>query len=199
MLLVRITAAMDVDALRRATEKHLQDYAKLPEDSARRLVAAVAEAAQAELLGMISGGEPYPTSMSDLRALRLRYICQAAGRLLTTREVSVLFRTTDSGAQSLLTRMEVLYPAAVASYLDNLVAESGHWKLSGNADDPRYLIDFEDLGAWQHAIALLQDAGCTDLRRVRTSLTLEPPRNFPPPDGDDTRMLLGLPDKAERP
>ena len=76
--------------------------------ASKQLVAALCEAAQAELLSMVSGGEPYPSSMSDLRALRLRYMCQAAERLLTTREVSVLFHTTDSGAQSLLTRMEVL-------------------------------------------------------------------------------------------
>lgn len=190
---------MNTAPLRIYTEQHLQQYAKLSGSASKQLVAALCEAAQAELLSMVSGGEPYPSSMSDLRALRLRYMCQAAERLLTTREVSVLFHTTDSGAQSLLTRMEVLYPAAVAKYLDDLVSSTGHWKLSGKPDDPRYLLDFEQLGAWQHAGAMLEDAGGNDLRRNRTALTLEPPRTLGGEQSVDTRVHLRLPDAAERP
>ena len=103
------------------------------------------------------------------------------------------------GHRHCLREWRSIYPAAVDNYLDALVASTGYWKLSGNADDQRYLIDFEQLGAWQRAGAMLQDAGCNDLRRNRTALTLEPPRRLGGARGQDTRKLLGLPDEAERP
>jgi hypothetical protein len=191
---------MNVQAIKSETQGHLESYANLDSQAAERLVEALCDAAQAELLGMVSGGEPYPSSMSDLRALRLRYMCQAAERLLTTQEVAVLFRTTDGGADNLLTRMEVLYPAAVVKYLAVLVATSGRWKEAGQPGAFRYLIEFEQLGAWQHAISMLRQAGCTEIRGVRAKLTIEPPRTIET-DGTkrDTREILGLPANAKRP
>lgn len=169
---------MDIDSLRAETQLHLENYVGLSAEKAGSLVDAVCSAAQAELLGMISSGEPYPSSMSDLKALRLRYLCEAAERLLATQEVAVLFRVTDSAAQTLLTRMEVLYPAAVTRYLDALVETTGKAEDAGQAGDFRYRIRFTQLGAWQHAISMLQQAGLDDLRPTRSTLSIEPPRTI---------------------
>jgi hypothetical protein len=182
---------MNIDSLRSTTVEHLTAYAGLPEVDAKKLVSALCDAAQAELLTMISGSEPYPTSMSDLRALRLRYICQAAERLLSPREVAILFRTTDSSAQTLLTRMERLYPAAIDRYLDALVAKTGYWKAVGNdAKNPRIIIDFPQLGAWEHATTKLERASATDIRTSRVALTIETPAALP--DRTAATDLLGI-------
>jgi hypothetical protein len=190
---------MDVAAMRDSTQAYLKTYIGLDDAAAARLVQAVCDAAQAELLGMVSGGGPYPSSMADLRALRLRYMCEAAERLLTTQEVAILFRTTDNGAQTLLTRMEVLYPAAVARYLDELVASTGKWEEAGHPGAYRYLIQFGQLGAWQHAISMLQQAGCFDVPAVKSRLTIEPPITVGPGKGQrDTLVVLGIPKSAKK-
>jgi len=181
---------IDLKPLKSTTVQHLQSYAGLDAETAETLVDALCNAAQAELLTMVSGNEPYPTSMSDLRALRLRYICQAAERLLTPRQVAVLFRTTDSAAQTLLTRMERLYPAAVERYLDALVAE-GYWKSAGgSAKDRRVLLFFLQLGALEHAVSKLERAGVTDMQVSRSALTIETPELLP--SGERVTEYLSL-------
>lgn len=169
---------MDIAALRAKTKQHLEDRVGLDPRNAASLVDALCEAAQADLLNAVSSGEPYPSNMADLRALRLRYMCEAAQRLLTTPEVATIFRVTDSGAETLLTRMEVLYPAAVDRYLAALVASAGKAENAGGAGDYRYRIRFTQRGAWEHAISMLQRAGCSDVRPTASNRTIEPPRKL---------------------
>lgn len=168
-------------------------YAGLNKETAESLVSAVCDAAQFELLEMISGGEPYPTSMSELRILRLRYMFEAAGRQLTTQEVAVLFRITDAAAQTLLTRMQAVYPDAVAEYLDELVRTSGHAKKAGEAGDLTYLITFDSRPPWAHAIRKLREAGCNPIREDADKRTIQPPREFGPGrNKQDSAQLLGI-------
>ena len=169
---------MDVEATKAEAVDHLMTYAGISEDAAKSLVDALCDAAQFEWLGMISGGEPYPTSMSELRLLRLRYMFEAAQRRLTTQEVAVLFRITESAADTLLKRMQAVYPDAFADYLDELVRTSAHAKKSGEAPPWRYLITFDSGPAWAHAIHKLRAAGCNDLREDSWKRTIEPPREF---------------------
>jgi hypothetical protein len=187
---------MDLSELKAGTAQHLVTYAGLEAQDAGKLVDALCQAAQGELLTMVSGSEPYPSSMTDLRALRLRYICQAAERLLSPREVAILFKTTDSGAQTLLTRMERLYPAAVDRYLDRLVATAGRFDTDGDAEHPRVIFYFPQLGAWEHAIAKLERAGATDIQRSKAGLTIETPKLLP--SREAAQHLLGIPDSAKR-
>lgn len=186
---------MDLGPLEIETIEHLKSYAGLSQAQAKTLVEALCDAAQAEVLTMVSGSEPYPTSMSDLRALRLRYICQASERLLSPREVAILFRTTDSAVQTLLTRMERLYPAAVEHYLDELV-KAGYWKPKGAAGKVRVVLEFRQLGAWEHALAKLDRAGVTDMQPNRTALTIETPKVLPQ-GGEVTDLLGNTPNKRE--
>jgi hypothetical protein len=170
---------MDIEGLKQRTIAHLKTYAGLDDQAAKDLTEAVCEAAQVELLEMVAGGEPYPTSMTELRLLRLRYMCEAARRLLTTQEVAVVFRTTETAAQTLITRMQAAYPDAVARYLDALVRNTGHAEEAGDAQHGfRYLIRFDELAAWEHAIHRLRQAGCTDLREKRSDRSINPPRKF---------------------
>jgi hypothetical protein len=186
---------MELSALKHRTLQYLQDHTDLDPTAAEALVGAVCDAAQADLLNAISGGEPYPSSMSDLRALRLRYMCEAAQRLFTTQEVAIVFRITNSAAQTLLTRMEVLYPSAVDRYLDALVINSASKaENAGEAGDYRYRIRFTQRGAWEHAIAMLQRVGCSDTRPTASTLTIEPPRKSGTGKAQrDTCDILGVP------
>jgi|NGEPerStandDraft_6_1074524.scaffolds.fasta_scaffold56324_3 hypothetical protein len=57
---------MHIPTLRANTQAHLEAYVGLDASMAAALVDAVRDAAQAEVLGMVSGGEPYPSSMGNL-------------------------------------------------------------------------------------------------------------------------------------
>ena len=184
---------MEIAALKAKTQQHVQDHVGLEASRAAGLVDALCEAAQADLLNAVSSGEPYPSNMTDLRALRLRYMCEAAQRLLSVQEVATVFRLTDSGAEGLLTRMEVLYPAAVDQYLDELVASDGKAESAGGAGDYRYRIRFTQRGAWEHAISILQRAGCDDVRSTASTRTIEPPRKIATGKSErDTCDILGI-------
>ena len=74
----------------------LREYAGLTDAAADELVRAVVSAAEREALETVAGGEPVPSSIADARALRLRYICEAARRVLKPREVEVVMRVAPS-------------------------------------------------------------------------------------------------------
>jgi hypothetical protein len=187
---------MNINALQDGARTHLVKYVGLDAAAAQKLVTALCDAAQAELLDMVSGGEPYPSSMSELRVLRLRYICEAAGRRLTASEVAVLFRTTEGSAETLLTRMQATYPDAVSKYLDQLVVASAHPEEVGAANDFRYEIRFDELAAWEHAVRKLRLAGCSDLKEAKSTKSMTPPREVGEGNGaQDVLDLLSIKDK----
>jgi hypothetical protein len=191
---------MDVDTMKTGAVAHLETYVGLRKSAAAELIDAVCKAAQVDMLGLIAGGEPYPTSMSELRVLRLRYMCEAAERMLTTPEVAVLFRMTETAADTLRTRMQAAYPNAVARYLDELVRTSAHYQESG---DPKagmtYLIRFDQLPAWAHAVHKLREVGCSDIREDSSKRSIEPPRTFKNAKGEELNVLavLGIPEKTK--
>lgn len=94
-----------------------------------KLLAAIKLAAEDELLGPIVGSEPVPTAMGDLRALRLRRICEHAERSLSAHEIAAVFRMSTRQAVRLHDHMESSYPllakrwqlATVKSSVDEVI------------------------------------------------------------------------------
>lgn len=76
----------------------------------KKLLNAIKLAAEDEFLGSMIGSEPVPTAMSDLRALRLRRICEYAGRSLSAHEIAAIFRMSTRQAVRLHDQMESTYP-----------------------------------------------------------------------------------------
>lgn len=75
-----------------------------------KLLKAIKLAAEDEFLGSMIGSEPVPTALSDLRALRLRRICEYAGRSLSAHEIAAIFRMSTRQAVRLHDQMESSYP-----------------------------------------------------------------------------------------
>src|SRR5215218_3197635 len=90
--------------------KALQTYAGHSAAEAKRVVDAVVEGAKREALELIAGTESFPSAVNDVRALRLRYICEQLGRVLRPIEVEVVFRLPPSSARTLVRRMTATYP-----------------------------------------------------------------------------------------
>jgi len=79
------------------------------ETEAGSLVDAAIAGATDHALELIVGSGPVPTSLTATRADQLRFVCKRAGRLLTQREVEILFRVTSAAARSILTTMLATY------------------------------------------------------------------------------------------
>jgi hypothetical protein len=87
--------------------------AGLSRPAAAALVEAALQAAVNQTLDTMMGSGPVPSAMTAMRADNLRYVCLQAGRVLTQREVGVLFRTTPANARSILVTMSAIYEQAL--------------------------------------------------------------------------------------
>ncbi|HEU5002533.1 MAG TPA: hypothetical protein VFW71_07135 [Actinomycetota bacterium] len=77
--------------------------------SAEQLVDATLNAHVDEALELIVGTGPVPSSVTSLRADLIRYACRRVGRILSEREVELLFRIPRSAARSILTNARATY------------------------------------------------------------------------------------------
>jgi hypothetical protein len=158
----------------------LERFAGLSPADARRLAEAARDAGASEALETIGGSNPMPSAIADARALRLRHITELYGRTLRPREVEVVLRVTPATAASTERRMRATYAGALDAYMHTLVRESATVAKIGSLDDPsglRYEVSFDEPGALDYAIQLLQRAGLTrGLRVVRASQMLQVPR-----------------------
>jgi len=81
----------------------------LTPERSKSLVEAVIGAATDHAFELINGSGSVPTAMSTSKADQLRFICERAGRLLTQREVEIVFRVTGSAAKTILNVMTATY------------------------------------------------------------------------------------------
>jgi hypothetical protein len=176
---------------RTAAETALRDYAGLTAADAKALVRAVIAAAEQEALDLIAGETPVPSSVADARALRLKRICDAAGRMLRPREVEVVFRVPPATAAATARRMVATYPGSVERHLRGLVGHTATVTETGSAESGlRYSIYFDEPTALDFAYQLLQRRGLTrDVRVHRSEQTLDVPRRV---GGVDVLQALGI-------
>jgi hypothetical protein len=101
------------DQKRREAVDRFISLAGLSETAAEALVEAALQAAVDQALDTMMGSGPVPSAVTAIRADNLRYVCLQAGRVLTQREVGVLFRTTPTNARSILVTMSAIYEQAL--------------------------------------------------------------------------------------
>jgi hypothetical protein len=82
------------DGGRKDAVDRLVTLAGLSRDDAEALVESALKAATDQTLETITGSGPLPSSMTATRAQQLHYVCLNAKRILSQREVEVLFRAT---------------------------------------------------------------------------------------------------------
>lgn len=101
---------MDIDQGQRdrAVERLVQ-LGGVPTASAEVLVDAAIAGAVDHAFELINGSGPVPTAMTTSKADQLRWVCDRAGRLVSQREVEILFRVTSTTARSILNTMLATY------------------------------------------------------------------------------------------
>jgi hypothetical protein len=99
---------VDPEAHAHAVDR-LRTLGGLSEGEATALVGAVLDGAIDHAFELINGSGPVPTSMSTAKADQLRWICERLGRLVTQREVEIVFRITPASARTILNTMLATY------------------------------------------------------------------------------------------
>jgi hypothetical protein len=165
---------------RQAAKDALQEYAGLSPSDADALLNAVVTAAEQEALELLAGDAPVPSTLVDARALRLRYITQAAERALKPREVEVILRAGQGPALNALRRLNATYPRSVDLYLKRVVQDTGTVTETGDQETGyRYSIYFDEPTGLEYAYQLLQRRGLThDVRVKRADQVLDLPREI---------------------
>jgi hypothetical protein len=168
-------------AIENATaEEVLREYAGLSKPGASALLEAILAAAQREALELIAGDEPVPSSLTDLRSLRLRYITECAERALKPREIEVILRASPSTALGALRRLNATYPRVVDQNMKDVVKETSKATATGNGEDGfRYEVSFDELTALEYAYQVLQRSGLAhDVKLKRGDQIMDLPRKI---------------------
>jgi hypothetical protein len=107
---VETDEAVSVDPVAHAhAVDRLRTLGGLSQDRAAALVDAMVDGAVDHAFELINGSGPVPTSMTTSKADQLRWICERLGRLVTQREVEILFRITPTSARTILNTMLATY------------------------------------------------------------------------------------------
>jgi hypothetical protein len=113
---------MEIDPQKRekAVER-LATLGGLPAEGAGVVVDAILAGAVDHAFGLINGSGPVPTSMTTSKADQLQWICERLGRLVSQREVEIIFRITAASAKSILNTMVATYEEGLREqFLDRM-------------------------------------------------------------------------------
>jgi hypothetical protein len=92
---------------------------------AMALVDAAVGGAVDHAFELINGTGPVPTSMTTAKADQLRWICDRLGRLVSQREVELVFRITPGSARTILNTMLATYEEALREqFLDRMRSDA---------------------------------------------------------------------------
>ena len=167
---------MDVDKEQRdrAIERLVTLGGLSKADAARLTDAAVAGAVD-QAFELINGSGAVPTSMTTSKADQLRFMCDRAGRMLSQREVEILFRVTATAARSILTTMLATYEEALREkFLARMRADARVMATGTEEAGLSWTIRFSESStldaAWAEVsrLGLLGDAEVNSSRRTIT-------------------------------
>jgi hypothetical protein len=159
----------DALPLREEACRRLADSAGITTERAGELLDAATRAAMVEVYDSLAGNAPLPSSVSDLRALRLYRISALLGATPTTDEVGALMRIPLTAAASTVRRMEASFPAIRERDLLGAVARvrsrPSLCRVEGEASD-WYRVAYRDEHDLLAFLAKLRRLGVTDVRPV---------------------------------
>jgi hypothetical protein len=170
---------MATDDSRKHAVDRLIALAGLVENQAVALVDAAIHAAEMQTLETITGAGPLPTSMTASRAQHLQYVCLGAKRILSQREVEVLFRATPSQARTIMTTMAATYEQALRGHFrDQMIADGVVASSGTEGTELTWTVRFTERSSYEFALDELDRLGL-DRWAVATAsrLTLVVPRS----------------------
>lgn len=124
------------------------------EADAKKLVDAALAGIVDQALETITGSAPVPTAMSELKADQIRYACLRAGRILTQREVEILFRIKPSTASAILANMRAAYGQALRKQSLERMRQDAEVSPSGSKDKGmKWRIKFSESSTFEQAMS----------------------------------------------
>jgi hypothetical protein len=174
----------------------LVTLAGLAKGEAEDLVEAALQAAEDQTLETITGAGPLPSSMTATRAQQLHYVCLNAKRILTEREVEVLFRATPAQARTIMTTMYATYEQALRGHFRDQMIEDAAVTASGTeGTELTWTIRFTERSSYEFTLDELNRLGLDRWATTSASrLTIVLPRSADKADGEsDSLKVLGLP------
>jgi hypothetical protein len=125
----------------------------LTKPQAESVVEAVLKAAENQTLETITGAGPLPSSLPAFRAQQLHYACLNAKRILTQREVEILFRATPTQARAIVTSMYATYEQALRGHLRDQMIQDADVTPSGTEDtELTWTIRFTERSSYEFAL-----------------------------------------------
>lgn len=122
------------DSRRREAVERLVSLAGMSQESAAGVVQAWLQAGIDEAFELTLGAGSVPSSLTAAHAERLQHACRNAGRILTQREVEVLFRAKSASARSILTTMRASYEPALREQFLAAMRNDAVVRASGTED-----------------------------------------------------------------
>jgi hypothetical protein len=185
---------IDGDQRKRAIER-LTTLGGLKQDEAGVLIDAALKGAVDQALELVNGSSAVPTSMTTSKADQLRFICDRAGRMLSQREVEILFRVTATTARSILTTMLATYEESLREKFLDRMRSDAKVLASGTVDTAlSWTLRFSESSTFDAAWAELSRLGVLtecDVNAARRTITL--PRALTIDEVEiDSLEILGL-------
>ncbi|MGH7687413.1 MAG: hypothetical protein ACREN2_11435 [Candidatus Dormibacteria bacterium] len=194
---------MDIDEVQRSRAiARLGKLGGFAPPAGEALVDAAIAGAIDHAFELINGSGAVPTSMTTSKADQLRFICERAGRLLSQREVEILFRVTATAARTILTTMLATYEEALREKFVARMRSDALVEPSGSDDAGlSWTLRFTESGtldtAWSEVVRL-GIASLGDISSSRRTLTI--PRSATiQGESIDVLAALGLEQPATRP
>jgi hypothetical protein len=124
----------------------------LSTSDATDLVDATLAGAVDHAFELINGSGPVPTSMTTAKADQLRWICDRLGRLVSQREVELVFRITPATARTILNTMLATYEEGLREqFLDRMRADATVLPTGSDEDGLTWTLRFSEASTYEAA------------------------------------------------
>lgn len=172
--------------------------AGLSDDESAGLASAVVLANLDRISFVVAGDSPVPTSMTTMMADQLRFICLRAGRLLTEKEVEIVFRITSATARSVLSTMSATYEESLRECFLARMKQDVQVSPSGTEDDGlTWTLKFTERATYDTAWAEVRRCGLQAVADRPAQRTIVVQR-IVGDDGTDVLSTLGIVSPAGR-
>jgi hypothetical protein len=124
----------------------------LSKSEATGLVDATLAGAVDHAFELISGDGPVPTSMTTSKADQLRWICDRLGRLVSQREVELVFRITPATARTILNTMLATYEEGLREqFLDRMRTDATVLATGSDEEGLTWTLRFSEASTYEAA------------------------------------------------
>ena len=178
----------------------LETLGGLSQEQATALVDAVLAGAVDHAFELINGSGPVPTSMSTTKADQLRWVCERLGRLVSQREVELVFRITPASARTILNTMLATYEEGLREqFLERMRTDATVLPSGSDEGGLTWTLRFTEAttfdAAWSE-LARLGLLGQSEAHPAQRKVTIPRRATLGGRAGGDVLAALGVPEQT---